>query len=175
MLKQIDNIYSDGDFKQKNVFNNENKLLVKEFEIEDKLLSIDNQIINKANYKEYTNYKANIRNNTDLLLCMFDDISLKYKENENENVYTPIKLVNTKNKQVINAVDFLSMDENVVKLNLLNAYKIDHLHTIAFPTGNFKSVSFAYKNSDNQPLIFRLVYFVNNEAKHINILAWRVV
>ncbi len=152
--------YSYDDLVINNIIDDNNILCAKEINIgNDKIITSGHSVYKSLN-NDFDSYKLSIRNNTDILLCMFDEYVITYKDTETDDVLTKhkqkIKLVNNMIKSAIDS-DSTENEEYCSKDGFLTLYNLNSSNPITFTipgkTGKNNSVAFSFKPSSSGTLL----------------------
>ena len=151
--------YSYDDCVISNIIDDNNNICAKKIKIgTDKLISSSNAIYKSLN-NDFNAYKASIRNNTDIMLCMFDEYAVSYKDVPSSK--TPIKyaqkikLLNTKNNVVIS--DDSLTNEDCGKDGFMTLYNLNSSNAFTFnasgKVNTNNSVAFSFKPTSSGTLL----------------------
>ena len=152
--------YSYDDCVISNIIDENKDICIKKEKIDDINTIFSTHSVYKSLNHDFDTYKLSIRNSTEIMLCMFDEYSYIYKENENSEElikYTQkIKLSNDKKGCVIDSGS-LSNEAHCGKDGFLTLYNLNSSNSFTFnvngKVNTNNSVAFSFKPTSSGTLL----------------------
>ena len=152
--------YSYDDMFINNVFDENSNICAKKVNVNNEKIITTNYSIYKSLNNDFDTYKLSIRNSTNILLCMFDEYAVTYKDEATDKEYVKheqkIKLLNTMTKSAISS-ETNSYENYCGKDGFITLYSLNSTNPISFNVSGKvdvnNSVAFLFSVATNGTLI----------------------